>query len=74
MSDEEKSQAHVAKPKTKEQELTQGLKDTFPASDPVSLESKTIAAKKPKLVGVEEVLKQKAEAEKSEVPTKRAVG
>lgn len=66
MSDESKNEdgngTHVRKPVTKEQELTQAVKMTFPASDPISLESDAVRAKKPKLVGVEEVLKQKAEA------------
>jgi len=44
---------------TLEEQLQEGLEDTFPASDPVSVVSTTIPGRAKKLVGTEEVLKRK---------------
>ncbi len=44
---------------TLEEQLQEGLEDTFPASDPVSVTSTAIAGRSKKLVGTDEVLRQK---------------
>ena len=58
---------------TLEEQLKEGLKDTFPASDPVSVVSTTIASKArkvvgadkaKKIVGTDEVLRRQAEERK----------
>ncbi len=49
---------------TLDEQLRQGLEDTFPASDPVSVVSTTIATKTTKIVGTDEVLRQQAEERK----------
>lgn len=51
---------------TLEEQLTTGLEDSFPASDPVSVVSTTIASKAKKIVGTDEVLRRQAEAKKRE--------
>lgn len=43
---------------TLEEQLTEGLEDTFPASDPVSVVSTLIAGSGSKLVGTNEVLRR----------------
>ena len=49
---------------TLEEQLKEGLEDTFPASDPVSVTSTTIANKTKKIVGADEALRQQAEERK----------
>lgn len=44
---------------TLEEQLQEGLEDTFPASDPVSVTSTAIAGRAKKLVGTDEVLRQR---------------
>jgi uncharacterized protein (DUF1697 family) len=51
---------------TLEEQLREGLEDTFPASDPVSVTSTTIASKTTKIVGTDEVLRRQAEERKQE--------
>ena len=46
---------------TLEEQLQEGLEDTFPASDPVSVVSTTIAGRTKKLVGTDEVLRRQAQ-------------
>jgi hypothetical protein len=43
---------------TLEEQLLEGLEDTFPASDPVSVVSTLIAGRCKKLIGTDEVLRQ----------------
>jgi hypothetical protein len=49
---------------TLEEQLREGLEDTFPASDPVSVTSTTIATKTTRIVGTDEVLRRQAEERK----------
>jgi hypothetical protein len=49
------------KPETLENQLQQGLEDSFPASDPPAVISTTIAGRTKPLVGTDEVLRQKKE-------------
>ena len=44
---------------TLEEQLPEGLEDTFPASDPVSVVSTAIPGSTKKLVGTDDVLKRK---------------
>jgi hypothetical protein len=46
---------------TLEEQLQEGLEDTFPASDPVSVVSTTIAGNSKKITGTDEVLRRRAE-------------
>jgi hypothetical protein len=50
---------------TLEEQLEEGLEDTFPASDPVSVVSTTIAGRTKKLVGTDEVLRRVKDAGKA---------
>jgi hypothetical protein len=43
---------------TLEEQLREGLRDTFPASDPVSVTSTLIAGRAKKLVGTDEMLRR----------------
>lgn len=43
---------------TLEEQLCEGLEDTFPASDPVSVVSTLIAGRAKKLVGTDEVIQR----------------
>jgi hypothetical protein len=52
------------KPETLEDQLQQGLEDTFPASDPPSVVSTAIAGRTKPLVGTDEVLRQRKEGDK----------
>jgi hypothetical protein len=52
------------KPETLEDQLQQGLEDTFPASDPPSVVSTAIAGRTKPLVGTDEVLRQGKEGDK----------
>ncbi len=47
---------------TLDEQLAEGLRDTFPASDPVSVVSTLIAGRAKKLVGTDEVLRRGKEA------------
>lgn len=49
---------------TLEEQLLEGLEDTFPASDPVSVVSTLITGRCKKLVGTDEVLRRMREAER----------
>lgn len=44
---------------TLEEQLQEGLEDTFPASDPVSVTSTAIAGRTKKLVGTDETLRRR---------------
>lgn len=44
---------------TLEEQLLEGLEDSFPASDPVSVTSTLIAGGAKKLVGTDEILRRK---------------
>jgi hypothetical protein len=55
---------------TLEEQLQEGLEDTFPASDPVSVVSTTIASKATPLVGVEESLRATRENRAAQEPSK----
>ncbi|MDQ2703656.1 MAG: hypothetical protein M3Y43_00670 [Pseudomonadota bacterium] len=55
---------------TLEEQLCEGLEDTFPASDPVSVASTLISGRCKSLVGTDEVLRAMREAE-SFIPMKR---
>lgn len=48
---------------TLEEQLSEGLEDTFPASDPVSVVSTLIAGRSKVLVGTDEVIRARREAE-----------
>lgn len=48
---------------TLEEQLSEGLEDTFPASDPVSVMSTLIAGRSKVLVGTDEVIRARREAE-----------
>jgi hypothetical protein len=47
---------------TLEEQLREGLEDSFPASDPVSVVSTLIARRSKPLVGTDEVLRSRREA------------
>lgn len=47
---------------TLEEQLSEGLEDSFPASDPVSVVSTLIAGRGKALVGTDEVIRQMREA------------
>jgi len=47
---------------TLEEQLSEGLEDTFPASDPVSVVSTLIAGRCKSLVGTDEVIRMMREA------------
>ncbi len=47
---------------TLEEQLSEGLEDTFPASDPVSVVSTLIAGRSKALVGTDEVIRLMREA------------
>lgn len=47
---------------TLDEQLKEGLRESFPASDPVSVVSTLIAGRSKKLVGTDEVLRRNAEA------------
>jgi hypothetical protein len=49
---------------TLEEQLREGLEDSFPASDPVSVVSTLIAGRGKKLVGTDEVIRAKRAAER----------
>jgi hypothetical protein len=49
---------------TLEEQLREGLEDSFPASDPVSVVSTLIAGRGKKLVGTEEVIRAMRAAER----------
>ena len=57
-----RAQGRSEHPSTLEEQLDVGLEDTFPASDPVSVISTTIAGQSKKLVGTDEALAQKRRA------------
>lgn len=59
---------------TLEEQLQEGLEDTFPASDPVSVVSTTIATKTTTIVGTDEVLRRKAEQARREKAAKSDEG
>lgn len=45
---------------TLDEQLAEGLRDTFPASDPVSVVSTLIAGRGKKLVGTDEILRRRS--------------
>jgi hypothetical protein len=49
---------------TLEEQLSEGLEDTFPASDPVSVVSTLIAGRSKALVGTDEVIRSMRTAER----------
>ncbi len=49
---------------TLEEQLREGLEDTFPASDPVSVISTLIAGRAKKLAGTDEVIRAMRDAER----------
>ena len=49
---------------TLEEQLREGLEDTFPASDPVSVVSTLIAGRAKKLVGTDEVIRAQRDAKR----------
>ena len=49
---------------TLEEQLREGLEETFPASDPVSVVSTLIAGRAKKLVGTDEVIRAMRDAQK----------
>ena len=49
---------------TLEEQLREGLEDTFPASDPVSVVSTLIAGRTKKLVGTDEVIRAQRDAKR----------
>jgi hypothetical protein len=51
---------------TLEEQLREGLEDSFPASDPVSVVSTLIAGRAKKLVGTDEVIRAMRDAEKQD--------
>ena len=55
-----KTEGRAEDSETLEEQLDEGLEDTFPASDPVSVTSTTIATKTT-IVGTDEVLRRRAE-------------
>jgi hypothetical protein len=52
---------------TLEEQLSEGLEDSFPASDPVSVVSTLIAGRSKSLVGTDEVIRSMREAERRRV-------
>lgn len=60
-----RTQGRSENPDTLEQQLQKGLEDSFPASDPPAVVSTSISGGAEKLVGVEEVLRRKREAQTS---------
>jgi hypothetical protein len=51
---------------TLEEQLLEGLEDSFPASDPVSVVSTLIAGRAKKLVGTDEVIRAMRDDEKQD--------
>jgi hypothetical protein len=49
---------------TLEEQLLEGLEDSFPASDPVSVISTLITGRSKKLIGTDEVVRRMREAER----------
>ena len=49
---------------TLEEQLSEGLEDTFPASDPVSVVSTLIVGRSKALVGTDEIIRARREAER----------
>ena len=49
---------------TLEEQLSEGLEDSFPASDPVSVVSTLIVGRAKKLVGTDEVIRQMRDVER----------
>jgi hypothetical protein len=49
---------------TLEEQLREGLEDSFPASDPVSVVSTLIAGRSKKLVGTDDVIRAKRAADR----------
>lgn len=49
---------------TLEEQLSEGLEDTFPASDPVSVVSTLIAGRTKELVGTDEAIRAMRDAER----------
>lgn len=56
---------------TLDEQLKEGLMDTFPASDPVSVVSTLIAGRSKKLVGTDEILRRNAETARRKGRRKR---
>lgn len=59
-----RTEGRSEKAQTLEEQLQSGLEDTFPASDPPAVVSTSIPGGTKHLVGTDEVLRQKREAEK----------
>ncbi len=61
---------------TLEEQLCEGLEDTFPASDPVSVSSTLIAGRCKSLVGTDEVIRamRRVEIKRSETATETLRG
>lgn len=53
---------------TLEEQLSEGLEDTFPASDPVSVVSTLITGRCKELVGTDEVIRRMSSAERHRRP------
>lgn len=56
-----RTEGRTEDPNQLEEQLREGLEETFPASDPVSVTSTTIAGRSKELVGTDEVLRRKRE-------------
>ncbi|HHZ09532.1 MAG TPA: hypothetical protein GX405_12220 [Rhizobiales bacterium] len=56
-----RTEGRAEDPKLLEEQLREGLEDSFPASDPVAVTSTTIAGRSKELVGTDEVLRRKRE-------------
>ncbi|EHK55820.1 hypothetical protein MAXJ12_17873 [Mesorhizobium alhagi CCNWXJ12-2] len=68
-----KTEGRAGDLETLEEQLEEGLEDTFPASDPVSVTSTTIA-RKTTIVGTDEVLRRQAEEKAKQAKEKARRG
>lgn len=58
-TEERRTEGRTEDPRLLEEQLSKGLEDSFPASDPVSVTSTAIAGRTKELVGTNEVLRRK---------------
>ena len=60
-NNERRTEGRTEDPKLLEEQLRKGLKDSFPASDPVAVTSTAIAGRSKEIVGTDEILRRKRE-------------
>lgn len=60
-TNERRTEGRPKDPDLLEEQLREGLEDSFPASDPIAVTTTAIAGRTKEIVGTEEVLRQKRE-------------